>query len=84
MHITVGGALMLVGLMFVWIFASAVSNDPGCLNIENSVAMWGADQGSHEAFPALLVGVGGDGRRALTALRRKRNQNHPGRKGPDE
>ena len=41
MHITVGGALMLVGLLFVWIFAAAVSNDQGCRSIENSVAMAG-------------------------------------------
>ena len=50
MHITVGGALMLVGLMFVWIFASAVSNDPGCLNIENSVAMWGPTKVAMKLF----------------------------------
>ena len=41
MHITVGGTLMLLVLVVVWVFAAAVSNDPGCLNIENSVAMWG-------------------------------------------
>ena len=41
MHITVGGALMLVGLLFVWIFAAAVANDQGCRSIEDSVAMAG-------------------------------------------
>ena len=41
MHIAIGGTLMLLGLFVVWVFAAAVSNDPGCLNIENSVALWG-------------------------------------------
>lgn len=39
MHITVGGSLMLLVMLVVWVFAAAASNDPGCLSIENSVAM---------------------------------------------
>ena len=34
MHIAIGGTLMLLGLIVVWVFAAAVSNDPGCLNID--------------------------------------------------
>ena len=41
MHITIGGTLMLLGLLVVWIFAAAVVNDPGCLSIDNSLAMSG-------------------------------------------
>lgn len=51
MHITVGGAIMLVGLIGVWIFAAAVANDTGCRSIENSVAM----AGPAKAFTKLFL-----------------------------
>lgn len=45
MHITMGGAITLLAMLAVWVFAAAVANDPGCLSIENSVAMSGLSKG---------------------------------------
>lgn len=39
MHITVGGIVTLAVVAFIWIFAAAVANDPGCNAIEKSTVM---------------------------------------------
>lgn len=39
MHITVGGILALLVPVGAWVIATAISNDPGCLSIENSLTM---------------------------------------------
>lgn len=41
MHITIGGAIMLVGLIGVWAFAALVANDAGCRIAETSDSMSG-------------------------------------------
>lgn len=44
MHITIGGAITLLAMLAVWVFAAAVANDPGCLSIDNSLAMSGVSK----------------------------------------
>lgn len=41
MHITIGGTITLLGMLVVWVFASAVASDPGCSVIENAEYMAG-------------------------------------------
>ena len=44
MHITVGGTITLLALVVVWVFVAAAANDPGCLSVDNSVAMSGVSK----------------------------------------
>ena len=41
MHITVGGAVMLLALIVVWVFAASISNDAGCRITESASYMSG-------------------------------------------
>ena len=44
MQITLGGAIMMAAMLVVWVFAALVANDPGCLSVDNSVAMSGVSK----------------------------------------
>ena len=44
MHITIGGAITLLAMVAVWVFLAALANDPGCLSIDNSLAMSGVSK----------------------------------------